>query len=333
MSPMDASHGRNPVSDLVRESARAWIVRLASGEISADEMNDLRRWLAADPLHKAAFASERASWQQLDPARKRIEDSLATPLATLAARQSQKRQSIRPRKAAWSLGGTLAACLLLMLATGNPLVRMRADQQTAAGEITTVALADGSTAILNTDSAIAIDFENNNRKVTLLKGEAWFDVKPDRTRPFRVDAGNGVAEAVGTAFSVTREKGATTVRVTEGVVALGTRPGDKAVHIPAGMKASLSDERSGSSITPFDAHIALAWRDRRIVIEDQPLRSALAELDRYRPGHILLLAPSHADSHVSGTLTLDRMDHGLEGLASTQGLDVTYLTPYLAIVH
>lgn len=321
------------ISDLHREVARGWVARLASGDITEAQMLELRRWLAEDSRHQAAFAHEKASWRQMGPARERLAGSLRLPLAGVLRPAQRARSIARLRGVAWASSGLLAVCLILVALFGNPLIRLRADYATGVGQVATIQLPDGSTAILNTDTAIAVSFQKGARQLSLLKGEAWFDVKSDRTRPFRVDAGSGVAEAVGTAFSVARREDGMTVRVTEGVVALGRRAGNEAIHIRAGMQVSTSTSRTQPSLLAFDPDIALAWRDRRVVIEDQTLSSALNELDRYRRGGILLLAASHADTHVSGTLSLDRLDHGIEGLASTQGLAVTHVTPYLAIVH
>ncbi len=90
-----------------------------------------------------------------------------------------------------------------------------------------------------------------------------------------------------------------TVRVTEGVVALGRRAGDKAIHIRPGMQVSISNARTHSVPDWRSIQMsALAWRDRRIVIESQPLSSALAELDRYRLGRIVLLMACISRGHV-----------------------------------
>lgn len=305
-----------------REVARGWVVRLASGDITESQMQELHRWLAANPAHQEAFAFERANWHLLEPARDRLANVMRVPVA------ERSRRGWRP--AIWISSGLLAVCAVLVLIIGNPLVRLRADYSTGVGEVSTVSLPDGSTAVLNTDTAIAVKFEKNERRLTLLRGEAWFDVQPDKSRPFRVHAGQAVAEAVGTAFSVIHDA-RITVRVTEGVVSC--RTSGSTLHIRRGMQASCAEGASTARATEFDPAVDLAWRDRRLVIENQALDSALAYLNRFRRGHIMLLDRSHATSAVSATLAVDRLDSGLEGLASTQGLRVTYLTPYLAIVH
>jgi transmembrane sensor len=69
------------------------------------------------------------------------------------------------------------------------------------------------------------------------------------------------------------------------------------------------------------------------VIDDVPLRAAIDELNRYRSGRIVLMDSAHADAHVSGVFAVNQLDQGVAGLAATQGLSVTYVTPYLMILR
>ena len=55
---------------------------------------------------------------------------------------------------------------------------------------------------LNTNSQIQVDYSEKQRNIRLLQGEAHFEVAKDRDKPFHVYAGNGRAQAVGTAFAV-----------------------------------------------------------------------------------------------------------------------------------
>ena len=94
---------------------------------------------------------------------------------------------------------------------------------TQVGEQKTIALSDGSTVILNTDSVLDIELTENSRIMRLTQGEAHFDVAPNPDRPFLVYAGDGIVKAVGTAFTVYLRKKAVEVTVSEGVVALIAR--------------------------------------------------------------------------------------------------------------
>ena len=118
----------------------------------------------------------------------------------------------RPRRVFWSrprlaLGAALATCLLLLVlvpSASHLPARLLADYSTGPGGQRTVALPDGSVAILNTDSAIDVDYGRERRMVKLLYGEAHFEVAKDAQRPFQVLAVGGRTTAVGTAFAVPR---------------------------------------------------------------------------------------------------------------------------------
>jgi ferric-dicitrate binding protein FerR (iron transport regulator) len=53
------------VKDGIVTTARDWIVRLATGDVTEAEMRRLKSWLAESPDHQAVFARERAFWQRL----------------------------------------------------------------------------------------------------------------------------------------------------------------------------------------------------------------------------------------------------------------------------
>jgi transmembrane sensor len=328
----------SPSADRARKVAREMILWLASGDITREQMTALRDWLAADRMHQAAFEAERAVWRALAPLRDSLAHSLAaSPREPAAARGGVL--SIARRHPRWvAAGAALAACLMFFIVAGDVITRLRADHVTGIGEVAQFKLPDGSVAVLNTDSAIAVRYAGAERRIDLLRGEAWFRVRKDAAHPFRVHAQDGVAEAVGTAFGVRRDDDNVTVSVTEGVVAVSapeqTRPsGSQAVRVAAGLQSSYAAGHPPSAATAFDAQVALAWRARRIMIDDMPLGAAIEELNRYRSGRIVLLDGAHGDAHVSGVFAVNQLDQGIAGLAATQGLGVTYVTPYLMILR
>ena len=101
------------------------------------------------------------------------------------------------------------------------LLRMQADYITAKGEVRTVHLADGSKVELDSASAIRLDYDGVQRRISLLQGSAIFDVAPrvgQETRPFVVQSAGGQTRALGTRFVVAREAEAIMVRVEPKVV-------------------------------------------------------------------------------------------------------------------
>ena len=325
-SPDDARH----------EIAREFVLHLASGHITDQQMTALRHWLAADRAHQQAFEAERAVWRALAPLRGALACSLA-PREPAAARRGML--STPFRRAGWAVAtAALGACLAFFIVAGDVIIRLRADHATGIGEVAKFTLPDGSIAMLNTDSAISVHFAGAERRIDLLRGEAWFKVRKDATHPFRVHARDGIAEAVGTAFGVRSGGDQVTIAVTEGVVTVTApeqnRPAEpQSEKLAAGLQASYVSGHAPGNASAFDPLVALAWRTRHIVIDDMPLDAAIAELNRYRRGRIILLDGSHGDAHVSGVFAVDQLDQGLDGLAATQGLSVTHVTPYLVFLR
>ncbi|MDJ0930596.1 FecR domain-containing protein [Breoghania sp.] len=70
------------------------------------------------------------------------------------------------------------------------------------GEQKTVALPDGSTALLDGASALSVDFSSTARHLELAEGAKIFEVAPDPARPFVVSAGYGESVAAESSFAV-----------------------------------------------------------------------------------------------------------------------------------
>ncbi|MFC3230983.1 FecR family protein [Marinibaculum pumilum] len=326
--------------DPVTAAARDWVLRLASGDLEAAEMAAFRNWVDGAPAHRSAFERERRFWQRLGGLHARSEALLQEAPAAAPPRQRPVPAGTgrRPGRRALLAGGLAAACLALLLLFGGQLrLGLLSDHRTGVGEQALVTLPDGSVAHLNTDSAIAVDFSAGARQIELLQGEAFFEVRPDPARPFRVIAAGGETRAVGTAFVVRRAADGATITVTEGRVAV-TSPRDDAdpaasVLARAGERTAYAEGAAPAVPVARDPAMAAPWRRGVIVIDDLPLDAALAEIDRYRPGRILLLDGSDRYDRVSGGFDIDRLDAAIAGLAATHGLTVTAIGPYLLVLR
>jgi transmembrane sensor len=105
------------------------------------------------------------------------------------------------------------------------------------------------------------------------------------------------------------------------------------MKVTAGYQTSYAPGHRPGGANAFDAGLALAWRRRHIVIDDRPLTEAIGEINRYRHGRVILMGGAHGDAHVSGVFAINELDLGLDGLAATQGLSVTRVTPYLVFLR
>src|SRR5262249_46468625 len=158
--------------------------------------------------------------------------------------------------------------------------------------------------------------ESDSRALTLLRGEAFFQVAKNRAWPFIVRAGTTQVTAVGTAFNVRMSDNRTVVAVTEGRVEVATAPKPSALptaHAPAaprltaqvsaGEAISYVDDGNLQVLPSAEAPLATAWLNGRRQYRNEPLRYVLADVDRYT-GKKIEVAGAAGELRFTGTLNL-----------------------------
>jgi transmembrane sensor len=216
-------------------------------------------------------------------------------------------------------------------------VRLGAYAYTPIGQTRTVQLPDGSTVILNTDSAIAVHFSAAQREVELLRGEADFQVTPDPTRPFVVEAAGGWTRALGTEFVVRLVSDGATVTGIVHSVSVGYERATARMHPPItlepGERAWYSRAAGLQPLAPVELEFTDAWRKGWLTFEDRPLGEVVEELNRYHPGVIRVTDAKLRQLRVTCVVPLNNPIAVIESLKQTLGLKTTQLTDYLIFIH
>lgn len=295
----------------VASAATAWLVRMETGTVTADERHRFSEWLAADPQHPAAYREAQQFWRALD-------DLSADDVRELDRWLPQELPATSASTCfPWQRLTALAASVLLVVAFGAWIAvawLSPGDYRTAVGEQRTVLLADGSTVQLNTDTALSVTISDDARRLTLHRGEAFFTVAPDPDRPFEVTADHGVIRALGTAFNVRTEGDHTTVSVAEHGVRVTLEP-QVTVEVQAGEQVRYHQHRWLGPVERANMTRALAWQRHRLVFENEPLPVVLSEVARYRSGRLVLLRDASLnDLLVTGSFDSDRLDRFLPAL-------------------
>ncbi len=302
------------------EEALAWVVRLTSGEVSAEDEAEFAHW-HQDEGNALAYRRAVRLWQGLGPI---LEEQEAAgwpeSIGEERVRPVGRRFPLMARYAA------LAASLALVTLAGWQYLQVwQYDQVSGTSVAHNVPLADGTVLAMGPDSAISTDFRNGARHVALARGEVFFNVHHDAAHPFVVSAGKGIVRVLGTAFSVRkRDDGEVVVTVTRGKVQV-TSGAREALLVPD--RQVRFGEAGLSPVRAVDASLALAWTRGRLILENRPLADVLAELDRYHSGKILLLNPEAGERRINAVIDLGRIDSWLTALASSQGLSMTMVGP------
>ncbi|HQV12432.1 MAG TPA: FecR domain-containing protein, partial [Nitrospira sp.] len=292
-------------------TASAWLVRMETGTVTADERRLFAEWLSEDPAHPAAYREAEQFWRALDGL---SADDIHTWDRFLP---QESADTSTPPFLPWRRYTALAASVLLVVAIGAwaALAWLPVgDYRTAVGEQRTVALSDGSTVQLNTDTALSITMTDDARRLTLHRGEAFFTVAPDSSRPFEVTADHGVIRALGTTFNVRTEPDQTTVTVAEHGVKVMLES-DVSVDVQAGERIQYHRNRWLGPVERTNMTRTLAWQRHRLVFDNDPLPVVLAELARYRSGRLVFLRDhSLNELLVTGSFDTDRLDRFLPAL-------------------
>ncbi|WP_432755611.1 FecR family protein [Pseudomonas sp. WMBT8] len=310
-----------PAEQIVSEAAR-WLALLNDEDVSAADRQAFEAWCAADPRHRVAFERMGALWGSLD--------ELPAEPARLALNQA-----FIPRKAGYAVRGGQALALLGVLVAGwasvEHLPLWMADQRTGVGERSQVVLADGSQVQLNSNSALDVKFDGQQRVIELLKGEMWVEVAKDAQRPFVVRTDQGTATALGTRFLVQRAlDGSTVVTVIESTVAAkGTD--SEVVKLTAGQRAILRQGHAQPAQAVGSGDPA-AWTRGLLTVDDRPLSEVLQTLASYRHGVVRFDAQALHGMRVSGVFKLDDSDAALATLADNLPIKVEYFTDLLVVI-
>jgi transmembrane sensor len=312
-SPQDAQ-------ERLEQEAMVWQIRLTSGEAGADDWAGFEDWRRQSPAHEQAHRHVGGLWRQLE-----------APLRVERTRRLRAKQA-RTRTGRYA-GLAAAACLLLgCVASFYPdyLFNSWADYHTRIGERTAVRLADGSVVHLNTDTALNVELNGDERRVRLWHGEAEFEVAHDGRRPFRVQSGDTVTEALGTRFVVRYERPSGLITLLQGRVRAARLTLDGAAVLAPGESVAF-DRHTLSAPQAADVSSSDAWRRGRLIMNFVPLKRVVAELNRYRRGRIELLDSALGEREINAAIDLGNIDAWLDALPATWPVTLRRTGPLVMI--
>ena len=212
-----------PNRELLHEQAAVWITRMDEGRMTDDDIAELKQWADQSESHKKILLHTARVWDRMDV--------MAGLSEVLSLDDMPAKRKPRAVPAIAALAASLLCVGILVnyyfgdesqpdiiqthVTAGN---QVPVFYETAVGRTDVVSLRDGSIVKLNTATRIQVEITETRRNVTLLEGEAYFEVAHDEDMTFIVSAGRTVIQALGTAFSVSKLADQIEVTVTEGLV-------------------------------------------------------------------------------------------------------------------
>lgn len=325
-------------TDAIREEAARWLIDLQSPDCL--DLDGLNAWLDRSPDHRRVWEETRLMWQALGAAPLHYE-RISVRRSPEAGRASSPSRSAKKRATKgfsrkMFIGGVTSAllCFAAFLVVPRLAIEWRADYLTTTAETRSVTLEDGSTVQLGAASAIRTDFSVGYRKVTLLEGEAFFDVAQDAGRPFVVDASEVKIEVLGTAFDVRLGEGQTDVGLARGSIRASVHSGETtATKILSAGDLLIVDRQTGNmSVDQVSTEDIGAWRAGRLLVANSTVGEVVAEIQRYHPAWILMPDRGLAASRVTGVYDLSEPDKALQALVSAHGGKVREVSSSVRII-
>jgi transmembrane sensor len=242
---------KTPDDEVILQAAADWFALERGERLTPDDAGRLEAWLEADERHRQAYREVAAAWA--------IASGVRLDPRVLRGRERALQVSSRGRRL--ELFGRLAAAsvaVAIALGVGITFVSPTSvtTYSTQLGETATFRLADGSKVFLDTQSAVKVwSRKHGQRKLALLRGRAFFEVAPNKARPFVVHVGGGSVTAVGTAFDVEAKNNGMRVVLVEGKV--------RVLPVQAGRDSTPVEMLAGQELVNTGAAMRLRVADVR----------------------------------------------------------------------
>ena len=289
--------------------AASWFVRLQRHPDDRGVQNEFETWLAADPAHRDDWALVSGAWDRFgdlkdDPQILAARDALKADLAA-KRRRPHMRWAAGIAATIVTAGSMLgygawrhaqnidAAPAAVVAAAPHALAVYR----TPVGGQQIVTLQDGSKVTLSTDTEVRLTDWNERRGLTLVRGEAYFEVAKNPQKPFVVTAAGRTVTALGTAFDVRVDPGRWSVSLVEGKVRVA------AAHTSVDMTPGHHLVQTGAApwtVEKRNLAELTSWRDGSLVFENRPLASIVEEMNRYSPRKVRIADANLAATPLSG---------------------------------
>jgi len=316
------------------------ITRYFSGETSEEELRLLSEWLKADQQNEQLFIQYKNTWQLLE--KQKINSSINTDLEWTALQEKMGaavsgiskdpkvitliQKPARSLASYWKIAASVTILLAASFLLYFNLTKLQDVVITAQTTNIVHVLPDGSVVSLHAGSQIsyAAEFDSKIRKVEL-KGEAYFEVAHDKTKPFVVASGDARVKVLGTKFNVNTNTSDGTMEVvlTSGKVSVFyKRSPHENVLLNPGEKAVLLVDQKQISKSPNADPNYMAWKTRVLVFDNETLSEVVKTLQIVYQIPITLADPDLSVCRVTASFNDQSLESVLQVIKETFDLQV-----------
>jgi len=288
---------------LIKQQAAQWLVKRSEPDFAQSEA--LLAWLNQSPLHQSTYQELQKTWHAL-----------------AQVSHGSAPQSVKPRGFTAVFSKKILACAAAICCVAVSFMSLNdlsspQYYQTAVATPQSFTLSDGSTITLNANSKVVIDMNDEHRQISIITGDAHFEVAADRQRPFVVSYKKHKFTALGTAFTV-NTRPFVQLNVTEHQVKIDYQATAKIVR--EGYQSEFVNQWQPVTVSETN----IDWREAKLIFNQRQLKDVLTQLQPYITEKIYLMDTSLADELVSGSINLNKPYQALALI--TQGMGLKLIT-------
>jgi transmembrane sensor len=311
----------------VRDQAASWLTRIGRG-LSIVERQDFESWIA-EPANAREYNAQRYLLDMSMELKGRLR---ADVLDSAGEIRPARRQWLAPARL-WASGAVTVVALLTVTFSWSALRSegyVAQTYRTATGEVRNVVLPDGSIVGLNTQTELEWVGSPSDRRVRLIRGEAYFQVVHDPSRPFRILLDHSQVQVLGTRFDVYQmANGDVRVSVISGTVAVEALDDGQGVpswsrRLTSGQQIEYSPVGLVADVHSIVAPKVIRWREGMLETQGEPLKDFVSDLSRYTSERIVIADPRAATQQVGGAFSVRDINSTLDRLSRIAPVSVTH---------
>lgn len=307
-----------------RQQVSTWIADKKENQQYFDQFKTI--WDAAQTLAVTAEVDEDKAWQKLQHRIKK-NDYAETTNYTHETNEADSSPSLNSDKSVKSVFSRVAASIILIAGIGligYLLINKNQVQQLAlnsGNEVKIDTLSDGSIITLNKASSLSYPskFKGDKRAVAL-KGEAFFNITPDKKKPFIISVDSIEVTVVGTSFNIKAEKESTEIIVETGIVRVATsgqsvelRAGEKIVFNAGG---TIAKEKVSDKLYNY-------YRSKEFVCDNTPLWKLVEVIRQAYQTDIVIGREELRNLPMNATFNNESLEQVLKVISLTFDIKVT----------
>lgn len=307
------------------------------GEATIEQDKQIEEWRNEDPANENRFRQFKVIWETSHQLKyngkidagislKRLKQRIAIQTgARLEKKEEQTDDFINAQKKTvrlWPAAylARIAAALVLIAGAGWLYINQFAVNEMEFLTQKTVqidTLSDGSVITLNKHSLLRYPtkFKDGERQVWLTKGEAFFDISPDKKKPFLIHTGNTTIRVVGTSFNVKNKGDNIEVIVETGVVQVSRR--GKMVSLKPGEKVLVERNKTDLIKEGNSDQLYTYYRSKEFVADNTPLWRVVEILNEAYESNIVIGRKELKDVPLNTTFKNESLDQVLKVISRT----------------